>query len=274
LTRLLALWLGRGLGLAQIPLHDREYLLGPAKRNDVLELWEVEQYGRDNFGDRDYVSLYGQRPSDWYARGVRLLARTAVECTRDRLADLIGRDVAAVAGKLPDSGAIVVDPFAGSVNTLHWIARHVDARSAIGFELDEAVFEATRRNVAILGLDVVLFNEPYETGLRRPCAVEDELVIVFVAPPWGDALHVSRGLDLRKTSPPVIEVVELAHRTFARHEIIVAVQLHERVVAESLAEVALRCDWSARTTYDVDPAGRNHGLLLATLGWTPSRVRP
>src|SRR5206468_4819034 len=44
-------------------------LLGD-KRNELLALREVEQYGRDSF-------------------------RTAVECTRDRLAGLIGRDVAA-----------------------------------------------------------------------------------------------------------------------------------------------------------------------------------
>jgi len=76
---------------------DRAYLLGAAKRDEILSLQEVEGYGRDSFGDPDYVTIYGLRPADWYARGVRLLGRTAVECTRDRLADRIGRDVAALA---------------------------------------------------------------------------------------------------------------------------------------------------------------------------------
>jgi len=58
---------------SRVTRHDREYLLSAAKRNDVLELWEVEQYGRDSFGDPDYVSVYGLPPADWYARGVRLL---------------------------------------------------------------------------------------------------------------------------------------------------------------------------------------------------------
>ena len=54
--------------------YDRAYLLSSWKRNDVLELAEVERYGRDSYGDPDYVSIYGLRPEEWYARGVRLLA--------------------------------------------------------------------------------------------------------------------------------------------------------------------------------------------------------
>jgi hypothetical protein len=70
----------------QPTLYERELLLLGAKRNAVLELWEVERYGSDSYGDGDYVSIYGMRPADWYARGARLLGRTAVECTRDRVA--------------------------------------------------------------------------------------------------------------------------------------------------------------------------------------------
>jgi hypothetical protein len=83
------------------PTCDRAHLLGESKRSDVLALWEVQRYGRDSFGDPDHVSIYGLRPEEWYARGVRLLARTAVECTRDRLADRIGRDIAAAAATAP-----------------------------------------------------------------------------------------------------------------------------------------------------------------------------
>jgi hypothetical protein len=73
-------------------VYDRWFLLHD-KRNELLARWEVEQYGRDSFGDPDYVSIYGLAPREWYARGVRILGRTAVECTRDRLAGRIGRDV-------------------------------------------------------------------------------------------------------------------------------------------------------------------------------------
>jgi|SRR5262249_14645149 len=77
-------------------VYDRWFLLGE-KRNEPLALQEVQQYGRDSFGDPDYVSVYGLKPHQWYARGVRILGRTAVECTRDQLAALIGRDIAAAA---------------------------------------------------------------------------------------------------------------------------------------------------------------------------------
>jgi hypothetical protein len=59
-----------------VPRYDREFLLSPAKRNQIVELWEVEKFGRDSFGDPDAVSLYGMPPAEWYAKGVRILART------------------------------------------------------------------------------------------------------------------------------------------------------------------------------------------------------
>src|SRR5689334_20200951 len=80
------------------PFYDRALLLHGSKRNEILTLSEVQRYG--SFSDSDYVRLYGMTPSQWYARGVRLLGRTAVECTRDPLANLIGRDIAAMAGSL------------------------------------------------------------------------------------------------------------------------------------------------------------------------------
>ena len=95
--------------------YDRWFLLGE-KRNELLALREVRQYGRDSFGDPDHVSIYGLKPRDWYARGVRILGRTAVECTPDRLAGLIGRDAAAVARAAPAASPMAVDLFAGPGN--------------------------------------------------------------------------------------------------------------------------------------------------------------
>jgi hypothetical protein len=85
------------------PAFDRQLLLEGAKRNAVLDLIEVRRYGIESWGDPDYVSIYGLRPADWYGRGIRILGRTAVECTRDELADNIGRDIAAVAKSAPST---------------------------------------------------------------------------------------------------------------------------------------------------------------------------
>jgi 16S rRNA G966 N2-methylase RsmD len=232
--------------------YDRAYLLSAAKRNQVLSLEEVVRYGEESFGDPDYVSLYGLRPPEWYARGVRLLARTAVECTRDALARRIARDVAALA----PAGTVVVDPFAGSANTLFWLARGLGARRAVGFELDERVFAATQRNLAVVGFDAELEQIDHETGLR---VLPDEPMVVFVAPPWGDALDPVTGLDLRRTQPPVTEILDL----LAGRRAFVAIQVHESVTPGSLDAVRARGGRTILEIYDeLNAPGQRHGLLL------------
>jgi hypothetical protein len=128
--------------------YDRQLLLAGSKRNEILEFWEVQRYGSDSYGDADYVSIYGMPPAEWYSRGVRLLRRTAVECTRDDLGNAIGFDIAAVTSKVPNvSETLVFDPFAGSGNTLYWLLRYLPGASGLGFELDPKVFELTRQNL-------------------------------------------------------------------------------------------------------------------------------
>jgi hypothetical protein len=97
------------------------------------------------------------------------------------------------------------------------------------------------------------------------CAAE--LLVVFVAPPWGDALDAELGLDLRHTQPPVIAIVELVAKLFAGQPVLLVIQVHETVRAESLAQVRSVCCSSAVVMYALDAPGRNHGVLLATIGW-------
>jgi predicted RNA methylase len=249
---------------------DRKFLLSGRKRNEVLTLHEVEQYGRDSFGDPDYVRLYGLKPAAWHARGVRLLGRTAVECTRDRLAEQIADDIAWAARTAPGRlEAVVVDPFAGSGNTLFWLKRKLAVR-CVGFELDDGVFALTRRNLELVGESITFLQEDYEAGLGRLDVAGDGLLVAFVAPPWGDALSETAGLDLRRTAPPVAQVVDLIAASFGDIELLIATQVFERVERCSLEELTGRFDWSALKIYDIDPPGRNHGLLLGTHGWRPA----
>ena len=249
--------------------YDRWFLLGE-KRNELLTLREVQRYGRDSFGDPDHVSIYGLKPREWYARGARILGRTAVECTRDRLADQIGRDVAAVARSVSGASPLVVDLFAGSANTLHWISKHASARRAIGFELDDAVFELTRANLSIMGLDLDLRHDGYDRGLQALGQPEEDLLIVFVAPPWGRALSAESGLDLRRTQPPVAEAVDVTAGLLGRRKLLFAIQVFETVEPGSLADLTARFPWSAVKVYDLNAPGQNPGLLLATWGWAPA----
>lgn len=253
---------------SQARAYDRRLLLGE-KRYELLDLSEVQGYGRDAFQDSDYVSIYGLKPADWYARGVRLLGRTAVECTRDRFADLIGRDVAAAARSAPAVGrSIVVDPFAGSGNTLYWITRHVRPDRSVGFELDDVVFELTRRNLSIVSLRIDVIHQGYEPGLKGLNILEDELVILFISPPWGNALDETSGLDFRRTTPPVAEIIDLAISVFHRHRLLFAIQAYESVTPASLDALIARFHWSALTVYEINAHARNPGLLLGTVGWT------
>jgi hypothetical protein len=254
----------------QEPMHDRALLLHGSKRNEVLTLSEVQRYGRDSFSDPDYIRLYGMTPAQWYARGVRLLGRTAVECTRDPLADRIGRDVAAVAASLPPQARLlVVDPFAGSCNTLYWILRHLPQARGIAFEFDPRVYELTRQNLAVLEPPIDLIHGDYRSLMDRRNLPSNDAVVVFVAPPWGTALDEVEGLDLRRTEPPITDIITRMGQTYPDHLLLFAIQVYEKVNAQSLTDLQTMVDWFTRKIYDLNVPGRNHGILLATRGWKP-----
>jgi hypothetical protein len=246
---------------------DRQLLLRGPKRNVVLDLWEVLRYGTDSYGgDANYVSVYGLQPAEWYARGIRLLGRTVVECTCDQLANAIGKDIATISGTSP---AMIIDPFAGSANTLYWILSHLPGARGIGFEIDPQVYQLTKQNLSILGLPIEFEGADYIQALRDLHVPDDLLLIAFIAPPWGDALGASDGLDLRSTTPPVSEIVD-SLALLSPNPMLFAIQVYESIVQDSLTELTMRFDWSARRIYSFNDRGQNHGLLLVTRGWRPS----
>jgi hypothetical protein len=249
-------------------LYDRELLLHGEKRNAVLDLSEIHRYGIDSYGDSDYVSIYGLPPAQWYARGIRLLGRTAVECTRDALGGAIGQDVAAIAANSVQ--ATVVDPFAGSGNTLYWLLRNLPGARGLGFELDSGVFHLTRKNLSLLALPIEVLNVDYIAGFSQVRAAPGSLLVVFIAPPWGHAFDLIRGLDLRRTEPPVTRIVDHLRRDFAQCRLLCAIQIHETVEPESLAELQACFEWHALRMYDLNASGKNHGIVLGTSGWKPT----
>jgi hypothetical protein len=252
------------------PLHDRTLLLHGQKRNKVLTLEEVQRYGSDSFSDPDYIRLYGMTPQQWYARGIRLLGRTAVECTRDPLADRIGRDVAAVVASLPpETRCLVVDPFAGSCNTLYWIMRHVPLSRGIAFELDPKVYELSRRNIGALDRTINLIQGDYESMSDKDDLPGSDAIIIFVAPPWGTALDEIAGLDLRCTEPPITEIIARIGQTYPDRQVLFAIQVYEKLISDSLTELCTKLDWSLLKIYEFNAAGQNHGILLGTKGWLP-----
>lgn len=250
--------------------YDRQLLLLGARRHAVVELHEVLGFGVDSLGDPNYVSIYGLRPEAWYAKGIRLLGRTVVECTPDHVAEEIGQDIArAVSSSVGTGRVMVIDPFAGSANTLYWILRSLPGASGVGFELDAEVYRLTRQNLAIAGLDVQYLHDDYVHALRDLTVLADAVVVAFVAPPWGTAFDAVNGLDLRRTSPPVRVILDALAERFA-NPLLLAVQVCERLVPESLTHVTTGWEWSALHIFGSSKAARNrNGLLLLGRGLGP-----
>lgn len=209
-------------------------------------------------------------PADWFERGIRLLGRTAVECTRDVLGDRIGRDVAAAVATLPPATRFkVIDPFAGSCNTLYWILRHLPSGDGLGFELDPQVFELTQRNISGLDRPIELRRGDFLAELDRHDMPRDGVLVFFVAPPWGTALDEDKGLDLLRTEPPITTIVEQLARHYPDHRMLFAIQVYEKVEPASLAAVERLVAWTKLVVYEFNVKGRNHGILLGSLKWRP-----
>jgi hypothetical protein len=78
-----------------------------------------------------------------------------------------------------------------------------------------------------------------------------------------------QGLDLRRTTPPISEVIEHFARRFPKQNILFAMQVYEKVSAPSLMHLQTRLDWTELRIYDINEEGRNHGIFLGTKGWVP-----
>jgi hypothetical protein len=252
------------------PKYDRDFLLSPDKRNQLIELWEVEKYGRDCFGDPNHVHLYGMPPKEWWERGVRILARTCLEAVKDPLGNGIGRDVAKVIAGAAGSPTVgVVDPFAGSCNGLHAILRHLPAAKGIGFEIQQAVFDLTIRNITQLNAPIDLVLGSYQDHLASRRHPGDHLIVAFLAPPWGDALHPVTGLHLDRTKPPILEIVRDFEQVYGSQPVLYVTEVHEVNEPTALKAVESAFDWIELRIYDVNVPGLQHGVLLGTRRWRP-----
>ncbi|MGY8665142.1 hypothetical protein Q3C01_22650 [Bradyrhizobium sp. UFLA05-109] len=248
--------------------YDRDFLLSSEKRNQLVELWEVEKYGRDCFNDPNHVRLYGMAPKDWYGRGVRILARTCLEAVKDPLGNQIGSDIAEVVAPIAGSRPIgVVDPFAGSCNGLNAIVRHLPGAKGIGFEVEPAVFDLTIRNIAHLNAPIELVRGSYKNLVASHRHPADHLIVVFLAPPWGDALRPDTGLHLDRTKPPILEIVHDFEQVYGGQPVLYATEVHEINESTALKAVEDAFDWSDLRIYDVNVPGLQHGILLGTRRW-------
>jgi hypothetical protein len=139
----------------------------------------------------------------------------------------------------------------------------------LGCELDAAVFQLTARNLEALKLPIKIVSSDYRSAVSRESDSAEDLIVAFIAPPWGEALSSEAGLDLRLTQPPIEEIVDVLQRAFGHRRLLCAIQVHEVVEPDSLAELRSRFDWSALRIYDLNLPGQNHGIVLGTKEWVP-----
>jgi hypothetical protein len=131
------------------------------------------------------------------------------------------------------------------------------------------VFQLTSRNLAILNLSIEVSNRDYRTGLSNLTVTQDQLLIAFIAPPWGDALNKSTGLDLRRTTPPITEIVDFLISIAGKNPLLCAILVYETLDPASVAELMPRFSWSAKRMYGLNAPGQNHGLFMGSRGWVP-----
>jgi len=132
----------------------------------------------------------------------------------------------------------------------------------IAFEVDRAIFEITKQNLLTLYSDIELVNGHYKSLLSNYRFPTDYFIVVYVAPPWGDALNEITGLDLRRTKPPITEIVDYVDDLYKKQPILWVTKVHQTVHPISLADLKKRFAWSALRIYDINIEGMKHGVLL------------
>lgn len=114
----------------------------------------------------------------------------------------------------------------------------------IAFEYDSQVYQLTKNNLAFVNPTIDLRHGDFSVLLKQIDAAADEAVIVFVTPPWGTALNEVEGLDLRRTEPPITEIMAKVQDAFPRRKLLFVIQVYEKLEKTALAELVKKLDWS------------------------------
>ena len=162
----------------------------------------------------------------------------------------------------------VIDPFAGSCNGLYAILQHLPGAKGIGFEIEPAVFNLTTCNIAHLNTPIELVQGSYKDLVAVRKHPADRRIVVFLAPPWGDALQPTTGLHLDCTKPPILEIVRDFDQIYGSQPVLYVTEVHEVNEPRSLKAVEAAFDWTDLRIYDVNVPGLQHGILLGTRRWT------
>lgn len=243
----------------------RAMLLGP-KRATVLDADELVEASQGLYGDPDHLRIYGLSPRQFFARGVRILGRTAVECTTDPHAEAIALAIEAHMSSAGHARFSLVDLFVGSGNLLFHFAARTSADPVVGFERDAKIFALTRDNLAIMGSRAALYHAGFRDGLESLHLPVDRPCVVCLHPPWGGGFSFDEGLDLRRTEPPTDEVLDAVYACLPAPRVIVLHHIHERMVEASIEAVMHGHQLHRRAITRGSPPGMNSAYVICSRG--------
>lgn len=189
----------------------RQKLRASGMMERQISLLEVMWMGKRLHNRWNALMLYGLRPMQWYFKGIRILGRTAIEAHPDPAADKIGEVAALALAQHGYSVVDLVDPFLGSGNLTYHLAQHFRPERIVASEISREIATLTARSLQTLQAEgqldqteILISNDDWTEAIRH---IRDVPTLVVLAPPWGSG-YEDKGLDLRKTSPPIPELID------------------------------------------------------------------
>ena len=216
-----------------------EYLAPPlsASRLSLREVWSAAERLS---GDRGDIRLFGLPTLGWWAIGVGILGRSAIEATRDPQARFLAEAVTTTLRENGHEITDVIDPFVGSGNVLYHFVKATGATNGTGIELDSTIsvltqrnFEALRRWRRLRGARVSIHHGDW---CRTAEFLTNRPTLIVLSPPWGDAFDLE-GLDLRATEPPIGHLLARLAQIEGDGPVFVAVMTFPKIVRQSLDEI-------------------------------------
>lgn len=208
----------------------RERLLGPL-RDQPLTTDQLCEAGRVICGRPESLSLYGVPAPELTARGLRVLGRTALECTKDPHPAVLAELLAELLPP-PHRRPMVADLFCGSGNIGHHLHRRL-GHPVHAAEHDPLVYAATRHNLDRLDSAVTLHRADYRRLLTAlPAHSESDTYVLD--PPWGATAFTPDGLDLTRTAPPLPEILDDIRRSRDGLPCLVVIKTNDRILDDSL----------------------------------------
>jgi 16S rRNA G966 N2-methylase RsmD len=236
-----------------------------SSQNRVLSLDEILLVSRSYYGDEGLLSLFGKKPKSFYKMGIRILGRSAIECSIDAHSIGMAKSIKKLKRAFfPREEAVILDLFLGSGNLLYHAAKALGFPPAIGIENNREIYTHTKNNLKIMGDKCQVFFGNSLNYIKKMNFPDNKPLIVLIAPPWGQALSFEDGLDLLKTSPPVDEVIASVKHTFSKQRLIFVIQTYEKLVKNSVKCITDQFAFANEEIIPSISSGLNTGLLVCS----------